>query len=163
MGDRVFIIEADPERVRYIANGLARAGYLVVEVKKQSESSGCENGTCVAQAVVDRAGQNRQEPMAQKKKLPEPSKLTKTAAKPSSLFIRVFENNEKKPTQTVTIPLGVLKLARNFIPNRAKAALDKEGIDLDQVMGLADQQEAPGVLLEVDDHKKKRRIVISIE
>lgn len=101
--------------------------------------------------------------MAQKKKLPEPGKQIKVAARPSRLFIRVYENNEKKPAQTVTIPLGVLKLARSFIPNRAKAALEKEGIDLDQVMGLADQQEAPGVLLQVEDHKKKRRVVISIE
>ena len=100
--------------------------------------------------------------MAQKKKLPEPGKITK-AARPSSLFVRVFENNEKKPAQTITIPLSVLKLARSFIPNRMKAALEKEGIDLDQVMGLADQQEAPGVLLEVEDHKKKRKVVISIE
>ena len=97
-----------------------------------------------------------------KKNLPATGKLTKVA-RPSSLFIRVFENNEKKPAQTVTIPLGVLKLARNFIPNRAKVALEKEGINLDQVMGLVDQREAPGVLLEVDDHKKKRKVVISIE
>lgn len=101
--------------------------------------------------------------MAQKKKLPEPGKQIMAAAKPSSLFIRVFENNEKKPTQTVTIPLSVLKLARSFIPNQAKAALEKEGIDLDQVVGLADQQKAPGVLLKVEDHKTKRRVVISIE
>ena len=100
--------------------------------------------------------------MAHKKKLPEPGKLAK-AVRHSSLFIRVFENNEKKPAQTVTIPLAVLKLARTFIPNRAKAALEKEGIDLDHVMGLADQQEAPGVLLNVEDHKKKRKVVISIE
>ena len=101
--------------------------------------------------------------MAQKKKLPEPGKQLKAAARPSKLFIRVFENNEKKPAQTVTIPLGVLKLARSFIPNRAKAALEKEGIDLDQVMGLADQREAPGVLLEVEDHKKNKKVVVSIE
>ena len=56
-----------------------------------------------------------------------------------------------------------MKLARSFIPNRAKAALEKEGIDIDQVMGLADQRKAPGVLLEVEDHKKNRKVVISIE
>lgn len=114
-------------------------------------------------AVICRGGQIRQEPMVQKKKLPESGKQIKAAAKPSSLFIRVYEDNEKKPAQTVTIPLTVLKLARSFIPNRAKAALEKEGIDLDQVMGLADQQEAPGIIFQVDDHKKKRRVVISIE
>ncbi len=101
--------------------------------------------------------------MARKmKNLPETGKQV-TVARPSSLFIRVFENNEKKPAQTVTIPLGVLRLARSFIPNRAKAALEKEGIDLDQAMGLADQREAPGVILEVHDHKKKRKVVIAIE
>ena len=60
----------------------------------------------------------------------------KAAVRPSRLFIRVFENHEKNPKQTVTISLGVLKLARSFIPNRARAALEKGGIGLDQVMGL---------------------------
>ena len=101
--------------------------------------------------------------MAQKKKLPEPGKQIKAAVRPSSLFIRVFENNEKKPAQTFTISIGVLKLARSFIPNRAKAAIEREGIDLDQIMELADQKEAPGVLLEAEDHKKKRKVVVSIE
>lgn len=73
--------------------------------------------------------------MAQKKKLPELRKK-KAAVRPSRLFIRVFENHEKNPTQTVTIFLGVLKLARSFIPNRARVALEKGGIGLDQVMGL---------------------------
>lgn len=115
------------------------------------------------EAVIGRGGQIRQETMAQKKKnLPETGKQVATA-RPSSLFVRIFENNEKKPAQTVTIPLAVLKFARRFIPNRAKVALVKEGIDLDQVIGLADHQEAPGVLLEVDDHKKKKKVVISIE
>ena len=101
--------------------------------------------------------------MAQKKQVSESGKLAKAAARPGSLFIRTFENNEKKPAQTVTIPLGILKLARNFVPKRAKAALEKEGIDLDKIITLADQQESRGVLLEVDDHKKKRRVVVSIE
>ena len=101
--------------------------------------------------------------MTQKKKSSKSGKLVKSVTRPSNLFVRVFENNEKNPAQTVTIPLGVLKFARNFIPNRAKAALVKEGIDLDQIMELADQQEAPGVLLNVEDHKKKRRVVVSIE
>ena len=114
------------------------------------------------QAAAGRGGQIRRDHMAQKKNLPKSGKLVK-AARSSSLFIRVFENNEKNPAQTVTIPLGVLKLARSFIPNRAKAALEKEGIDLDQVMELADQREAPGVLLNLEDHKKKRKVVISIE
>ena len=101
--------------------------------------------------------------MAQKKQPPKSGKLVKSVTKPSGLFIRVFENNEKNPAQTVTIPLGVLKFARNFIPNRAKAALEKEGIDLDQIMELVDQQKAPGVLLNAEDHKKKRKVVVSIE
>lgn len=100
--------------------------------------------------------------MAQKKKTSEPGNKIKPVARPSSLFIRVFESTEK-PVQTVTIPLAVLKLARNFIPNRAKAALEREGIDLDQIMALADGREAPGVLFEVEDHNLKMRIVISIE
>ena len=100
--------------------------------------------------------------MAQKKKSPEPGKKIKPVAKPSSLVIRVFEGTEK-PAQTVTIPLRVLKLARNFIPNRAKAALEREGIDLDQIMALADKSEAPGVLFEVEDHNMKLKVVISIE
>jgi hypothetical protein len=100
--------------------------------------------------------------MVERKRIAKGVKPTK-GQKPASLIVRVYESNEKKPAQTVTIPLGVLKVARGFIPDRAKAALEKEGIDLDNVMGLAEGQEAPGVLLEVEDHKKKRRVVVSIE
>ena len=129
----------------------------------QSKATRGEIDPCVTQAVVGRGGQIRRDQMVQKKQLPKSGKLVKPVTKPSSLFIRVFENNEKKPAQTFTISIGVLKLARSFIPNRAKAALEKEGIDLDQIMELADQKEAPGVLLEAEDHKKKRKVVVSIE
>ena len=111
----------------------------------------------------EEAGAVKSDKIEWRKRKSSPNSAKKAAARPSRLFIRVFENNEKNPTQTVTIPLGVLKLARSLIPNRARAALEKEGIDIDQVMGLADQREAPGVLLEVEDHKKKKKVVISIE
>jgi hypothetical protein len=54
----------------------------------------------------------------------------------------------------VTIPGGVLKIARNLVPQRALAALRDEGIDLDEIVRLSQAPEARGKLVEIEDHKK---------
>ena len=84
-------------------------------------------------------------------------------ANPSKLYIRVFEKEEQQPAQTIAIPLGILKWAQGVIPDRAKTAMREAGIDIDQVMTLADNAQVPGVLVEFDDHKKRRRVIISVE
>ncbi len=83
--------------------------------------------------------------------------------KVTKLIVRTYENGEETPAKTVTVPLAVFRVARNLIPTRALEALQAEGIDLDHLFWLANEQAGPAVLLEVEDHNKKRKVVISVE
>ena len=77
--------------------------------------------------------------------------------------IRVYRAGETNPKTTVTIPGGVLRIASKLIPRRAEAALEKEGIDLQELIRLSENPEAHGTLVEIEEHEKNERIVISLE
>jgi hypothetical protein len=79
------------------------------------------------------------------------------------LKIRVFKGNEPQPETTVTIPGGVLKVASKLIPKKAAAALQEKEIDLDEIIRLSKNPEAHGRLVEIEEHKKNERVVISLE
>jgi hypothetical protein len=81
----------------------------------------------------------------------------------SDLKIRVFKDDESEPATTVTIPGGVIKIASKLIPAKAIAALNEQGIDLAEIARLSESPDAKGTLVEVEDHKKNERVVISLE
>jgi hypothetical protein len=81
----------------------------------------------------------------------------------ADLKIRVYKGGEVQPDTTVTIPGGVLKIASKLIPKQAAAELQDKGIDLDEIIKLSANPEAHGTLVEVEEHKKNEKIVISIE
>jgi hypothetical protein len=81
----------------------------------------------------------------------------------SDLKIRVFKDSEDQPATTVTIPGGVLRIASKLIPKKATAALNEQGIDLDEIARLSENPDAKGTLVEVEDHRKNERVVISLE
>ena len=77
--------------------------------------------------------------------------------------IRVFKDGDREPATTVTVPGGVLKIASNLIPRKAVEALRDQGIDLEEIKRLSENPDARGKLVEVEDHEKNERIVISLE
>jgi F0F1-type ATP synthase epsilon subunit len=81
----------------------------------------------------------------------------------SDLKIRVFKGDDASPDTTITVPGGVLKIASKLIPKQAMEALHEEGIDLDEIIELAENPEAQGTLVEVEDHRKNKKIVIALE
>jgi hypothetical protein len=81
----------------------------------------------------------------------------------ADLKIRVFKGGEAQPETTVTIPGGILKIASKLIPKQAAAALQDKGIDLEEIVRLSANPEAHGTLVEVEEHKKNEKIVVSIE
>jgi len=81
----------------------------------------------------------------------------------TDLKVRSYNSDSGEPTTTVTVPVGVLKIAYNLVPRRALAALRDEGIDLEEIVRLADNPEAHGTLVEIEDHTKRERVVISLE
>ena len=81
----------------------------------------------------------------------------------ADLKIRVYKSGIAEPQTTVTIPGGVLRLAARLIPKKALNALQAEGIDLDEIIELSNNSEVEGTLVEIDEHSKNEKIVISIE
>lgn len=81
----------------------------------------------------------------------------------SQMKIRVFRGDDGHPASTVTIPGGILKIAANLLPRRALEGLRNEGLDLDEIAKLADNPEAQGELVTIEDHEKNERVVISLE
>lgn len=81
----------------------------------------------------------------------------------ADLKIRVFKGAMQEPSTTVTIPGGILKIATSLIPKRAVAALEEEGINLDEIVRLSESPEAHGKLVEIDGHERNERVVVSLE
>ena len=80
-----------------------------------------------------------------------------------NLKIRVFKGGEAEPETTVTIPGRILKVASKLIPKQATVALQEEGIDLEELIRLSQDSDIQGTLVEVEEHKKNKKVVISLE
>ena len=83
--------------------------------------------------------------------------------KVADLKIRIFKNNEQNPETTFTIPGTVLQVASKLIPKKATAALEEKGIDVNEIIELSNREDIRGTIIEVEEHKKNNKIVISLE
>jgi len=77
--------------------------------------------------------------------------------------IRIFKDGEPAPTTTITIPSGILKVASKLIPKRAAAVLLDKGIDIDELIKLSANPEVQGTLVEIEEHKKNEKIIVSLD
>jgi len=80
-----------------------------------------------------------------------------------SLKIKVFKGSEANPETTCTIPTAVLQVAFKLIPKQAMAALREKGVELEEIIKLSSNPDAHGTLLEVEDHKKNEKVIITLE
>ena len=79
----------------------------------------------------------------------------------ADLKIQVYKTGKKKPETVVTISLKILRFATRLLPQKAMLALKTEGIDLDEIISLAEKEGITGKLVEVKIEGE--RIVISVE
>ena len=80
----------------------------------------------------------------------------------TKLCIKKFGLGET-PLTTVSIPLAVIKMVKSLIPKKAKEELQKEGIDIKEIIKLSESPHFTGTVLEVDNHEKNEKVIISIE
>jgi hypothetical protein len=81
----------------------------------------------------------------------------------ADLKIKIFKNNESDPDTTITIPGKVLDVASKLIPKQAADALQEKGIDINELVELSNKSDVQGTIIEIEEHKKKEKIIISIE
>jgi len=81
----------------------------------------------------------------------------------ADLKIKIFKNNESDPDTTITIPGKVLEVAQKLIPKQAAEALHEKGIDINELIELSNKSDVQGTIIEIEEHKKKEKVIISIE
>ncbi|MCG6895165.1 MAG: hypothetical protein LJE65_16300 [Desulfobacteraceae bacterium] len=81
----------------------------------------------------------------------------------ADLKVRIFKNGKPQPDTTITVPGGVLQIAGKLVPKRAAAALQEKGIDLNEIIQLSTRAEINGTIVEIEDHQKNEKVVISLE
>ena len=54
-------------------------------------------------------------------------------------------------------------MVKSLIPKKAKEELQKEGIDIKEIIKLSESPHFTGTVLEVDNHQKNEKIIISLE
>ena len=81
----------------------------------------------------------------------------------AKLCINKFENGNNKPLKTISIPLGVLKIVKNLIPKKVTEELQKEGIDMQEIIKLSENPDFNGTILEVENHENNEKVIISLE
>ena len=81
----------------------------------------------------------------------------------ANLKIKVFKADTLEPKTTVTIPTAIIKVASKLIPKKAAVALQEKGIDLNEIVELSQNPDIAGTLVEIEEHEKNEKIVISIE
>ncbi len=80
-----------------------------------------------------------------------------------SVKITTYKVGEINPEVTISIPSKIFKIAKKLIPNSLYKDLEKEGVDLSGIDELIGSGDSLGVILEVEDHRKNEKTVISIE
>ena len=79
------------------------------------------------------------------------------------LKIKVFKADTLEPKTTVTIPTAILKVASKALPKKIASALQEKGIELKEIVELSQNPDIVGTLVEIEEHEKNEKIVISIE
>lgn len=81
----------------------------------------------------------------------------------ASLKIRTYKSGGTAPDTTISIPLKIVRIASNLVPKQTRAALLEKGIDVKLIAELARSDDVRGTLVEIEEHKKDEKIIISVE
>jgi hypothetical protein len=80
----------------------------------------------------------------------------------ANLKIEVFKNSSTGPETTIKIPLDVLKVASKLMPKNVMSSLEEKGIDINHLLYATQKEKIQGILVEIEEHTKNERVVISV-
>ncbi|MFB6290512.1 MAG: hypothetical protein ABEJ25_02140 [Candidatus Bipolaricaulia bacterium] len=72
-----------------------------------------------------------------------------TAEEASALKINVVENGEEEVN--ISIPIGLVKMLKSFIPSKAKDKLDEKGINIDKILEEIEKGSFDGKLVDIEN------------
>ncbi len=79
------------------------------------------------------------------------------------LVIRTYDQASESPVETITIPLSVLKVAAKILPTAIRAQLEADGISVEEVVRLAEEENLRGPIARIDDGRTGERTTFTIE
>lgn len=79
------------------------------------------------------------------------------------LAIRTYRNGSTQPDRTISVPLNILRVASKLIPRAVLSGLEEKGVDVRQIVEVAENEDIEGTLCEIVEHGKNERTVIAIE
>ena len=81
----------------------------------------------------------------------------------ASLKIRIYTYDKNNPKTTISVPLGILKIASKLIPKKFVSILSDKGLDVTEIIKAVLEEDIRGVLAEIEEHQKNETIIISVE
>ncbi len=79
------------------------------------------------------------------------------------IIIRVFPSGQDKPDATIRIPGPMLRIASKLLPSQAVSPLAQHGIEIERIVELAQDPDVRGTLVEIEEHRRGKRISIALE
>ena len=81
--------------------------------------------------------------------------------------IRMFTGDDLEPVKTITMSVPVLKIAPKLLLRQVPVSLDEIleelGIDIGKVFEWSEELGISGTLVEIEEHNKNRKLIITIE
>jgi EAL domain-containing protein (putative c-di-GMP-specific phosphodiesterase class I) len=77
------------------------------------------------------------------------------------LRILVYRPGETEPKTRISVNLALARLASKILPRKIREDIEKEGVDLNEVLSVIAKENVRGKLIEIE--KANERIVISVE
>jgi hypothetical protein len=78
------------------------------------------------------------------------------------LKVRVYDRGEDRAKVNVTLPIGLVKWGMNFIPDKAKAKIEEQEIDM-KLITDALEKGITGKIVDVEDEEKNQHVEVWLE
>ena len=78
------------------------------------------------------------------------------------LKVRVYDRESDRAKVNVTLPIGLVKWGMNFIPDKAKAQIEEQEIDL-KMITEALEKGITGKIVDVEDDEKNQHVEVWLE
>jgi hypothetical protein len=78
------------------------------------------------------------------------------------LKVRVYDKDSERAKVNVTLPIGLVKWGMNFVPDKAKAKIEEQEIDM-KLISEALEKGITGKIVDVDDDEKGHHVEVWLE
>ncbi len=79
--------------------------------------------------------------------------LTEVSGVEEAKFLKILVTENEEEQVNISIPIKLVRMLKNFVPQKVKRRLEEEGVDMDELMSQIEQRTLNGKLVDIDDGK----------